>query len=124
MSRINRFLISESLYHTWQECRQWSLEKELFDHRLIQLCDKKENWGDKPFCMLNYWREINGYHKFVKEQWSNLNVEGWGMFVLKEKFKMIIGSLKEWHKKNTQNLDSRIKDIKLEINNLEAKGEE
>lgn len=35
------------------------------------------------------------YHNFVKDQWLSMNVEGWGMFVLKEKLKMMKAKLKE-----------------------------
>jgi hypothetical protein len=34
-----------------------------------------------------------------KDQWHSFNVQGWGGYVLilKEKFKLIKGSLKKWH---------------------------
>lgn len=36
------------------------------------------------FHMLRSSKEVEGYHKVAKEQWRGLNVEGWGMYVLKE----------------------------------------
>jgi exonuclease III len=85
MSRIDRILISESWIRDWPDSKQWSLDKELSDHCPIMLCESEQNWGPKPFRMLNCWKDIDGYHNFVKEQWRELSVEGWGMYVLKEK---------------------------------------
>ncbi|MCI21971.1 endonuclease/exonuclease/phosphatase family protein, partial [Trifolium medium] len=60
----------------------------------------------------------------VKEAWRDLNFEGWGGFVLKEKLKAIKKSLREWHRKHCQNLGERIKEVKEVIRRLEVKGEE
>lgn len=73
--------------------------------------------------MLNCWKFIDGYHCLVREQWLNWKVEGWGMFVLKEKLKLIKRKLKEWHKSHTQNLDGKINSAKEELNNIESKDE-
>jgi hypothetical protein len=123
MSRIDRFLISEAWSRDWPNCKQWCLEKELSDHCPIMLCESTQNWGPKPFRMLKCWKDIEGYHQFVKEQWRDIKVEGWGMFVLKEKLKRIKEKLKGWHKSHTQNLVGRIKEAKEELNRLEIKGE-
>jgi hypothetical protein len=58
--------------------------------------------------MLKCWKDIPGYHQFVREKWSALQIDGWGGFVLKEKFKSIKLTLKEWHEAHSQNLPSRI----------------
>jgi hypothetical protein len=50
-------------------------------------------------------------------------VEGWGMFALKEKLKMIKVQLNEWHKRHTQNLGTKIKEAKEDLKKLELKGE-
>ncbi|XP_058746287.1 uncharacterized protein LOC131619177 [Vicia villosa] len=52
-----------------------------------------------------------------------MKVDGWGMYVLKEKLKLIKGKLKDWHKQHTQNLEGKIKSAKKELNFLEFKGE-
>ncbi|PNX72998.1 cysteine-rich receptor-like protein kinase [Trifolium pratense] len=123
MSRIDRFLISEAWSREWPKCKQWCLDKELSDHCPIMLCEKEQNWGPKPFRMLSCWKETAGYHKYVREQWNDIKVEGWGMYVLKEKFKLIKVRLKEWHKRHTQNLEAKIKEAKEDLKRLEIKGE-
>jgi len=41
----------------------------------------------------------------VREKCGSYNIEGWGAYVLKEKLKLIKGSLKEWHQRHSQNLN-------------------
>jgi hypothetical protein len=123
MSRIDRFLISEAWFREWPTSKQWCLDKELSDHCPIMMCEVDQNWGPKPFCMLNCWKNIEGYHMFVKDQWRELKVEGWGMYVLKEKLKLIKEKLKGWHKEHTQNLEGKIKEVKTELKRLELKEE-
>ncbi|GAU41193.1 hypothetical protein TSUD_26180 [Trifolium subterraneum] len=65
-----------------------------------------------------------GYNLFVREKWNSFQVNGWGGFVLKEKFKMIKAALKEWHTTHTQNLPSRIDSLKVRQSCLDQKGEE
>lgn len=50
-------------------------------------------------------------------------MEGWGGFVLKEKFKLIKMALKEWHHRHSQNLPARILPLKESISALDKKGE-
>jgi hypothetical protein len=53
--------------------------------------------------MLKCWRDIFGYNLFVRKRWLSFQFDGWGGFVLKEKFKKIKVALKEWHAAHTQN---------------------
>ncbi|GAU10874.1 hypothetical protein TSUD_426010, partial [Trifolium subterraneum] len=64
------------------------------------------------------------YNSFVKEKWKSFQVDGWGGFVLKEKFKMIKMALKDWHKTHTHNLPSRIESLQDRLATLDVKGEE
>jgi len=59
------------------------------------LFDDETNWGPKLFCMLKCWAEFLGYHDFVRNNWRLFEVEGWGGYVLKNKFKLVKGSLNE-----------------------------
>jgi hypothetical protein len=74
--------------------------------------------------MLKCWRDVPGYQNFVRDKWNSLQVEIWGGFVLKEKLKLIKGSLREWHKAHAQNLPSRIDSLKARLYVLDVKGEE
>ncbi|PNX65133.1 cysteine-rich receptor-like protein kinase, partial [Trifolium pratense] len=59
-----------------------------------------------------------------RDKWKSFQVDGWGGYVLKEKFKMIKAALKEWHTAHVQNLPSRIETLKVKLSTLDEKGEE
>jgi len=63
-------------------------------HCLILLKDSKVDWGPKPFRNLNCWFQDNGFKGFVENSWKDIEIQGWGAYVLKEKLKRLMGSLK------------------------------
>jgi len=50
-------------------------------------------------------------------------VDGWGGYVLKEKFKLIKIALKEWHASHSRNLSATIDTLKDRLGDLDCKGE-
>ncbi|PNY13834.1 cysteine-rich receptor-like protein kinase [Trifolium pratense] len=123
MSRLDRFLLSEVWCQNWPNCLQIALPRGLSDHCPIVLSVDEENWGPKPFHMLRSWSDMPRYKEFVIEKWRSFNVYGWGGFVLKEKLKLLKGSLKEWHLNHGRNIEGRIKETKDRIHDLDVKGE-
>jgi len=73
--------------------------------------------------MLKCLENFAGYNSFVRNKWNSFQVEGWGGFVLKEKFKLIKLALREWHQIHSQNLPAKILSLKHRISNLDLKGE-
>jgi len=73
--------------------------------------------------MLKCWENFLGYKTFVCEQWNSFLVEGWGGYVLKEKFKLIKLALKDWHQRHSQNIPSKILLLKDKITVIDLKGE-
>jgi len=123
MGRIDRILLSESWCVTWPDCFQLALARGLSDHCPLVLSIDEENWGLRPLQMLKCWENFAGYDIFVREKWNSFQVEGWGGFVLKEKFKLIKLALREWHQTHSQNLPAKIVSLKDRISNLDLKGE-
>ncbi|PNX69688.1 cysteine-rich receptor-like protein kinase, partial [Trifolium pratense] len=123
MSRLDRFLLSEEWCLAWPNCRQVARMRGLSDHCPLVLSANEEDWGPRPSRMLKCWKDIPGYHLFVREKWNSFQIEGWGGYMLKEKFKMIKASLREWHKAHTQNLPGRIETLKGRLSALDEKGE-
>ncbi|GAU40603.1 hypothetical protein TSUD_28090 [Trifolium subterraneum] len=95
MSRLDRFLLSEELCLTWPNCIQEAHLRGLSDHCPLILEVDEENWGPRPSRMLKCWKDIPGYHQLVRDKWNTMQIERWGGFVFKEKFKIIKGVLKE-----------------------------
>lgn len=123
MSRIDRFLISEEWCLIWPNCTQVAQLRGLSDHCPLILSVDEENWGPRPSRFLKCWSDTPGYKQFVINKWKSFQVEGWGGYVLKEKFKLIKVALKEWHSAHSQNLPVKISSLKDRLAELDSKGE-
>ncbi|KEH25499.1 endonuclease/exonuclease/phosphatase family protein [Medicago truncatula] len=82
-----------------------------------------ENWGPKPSRFLKCWSDTNVYAEFVNTKSKSFQVDGWGGYVLKEKFKLMKAALKEWYAEHTQNLSGKIVSLKQRLAVLDGKGE-
>lgn len=119
MSRIDRFLLSESWCLTWPNCVQMASSRGLSDHCSLQLSIDVENWGPRSLRMLKRWENFPGYKIFVRDKWNSFSVEGWGGYLLKEKLKLFKLALKEWHQQHSQNLPAKIKSLKDKITTID-----
>ncbi|GAU48313.1 hypothetical protein TSUD_405300 [Trifolium subterraneum] len=107
-----------------EERRSVSRMRGLSDYCPLVLAENEEERGPRPSRMLKCWKDVLGYNSFVKEKWKSYQVNGWGGFMLIEKFRMIKMALKDWHKTYTQNLPSRIESLQDRFATLDVKGEE
>jgi len=108
MSRLDRFLLSEKWCAVWPNSIQVAYQRGLSDHVPLMLHIDEANWGPRLLRMLKCWSDYPGYANFVREQWTSFQVQGWGIYVLRQKLKMIKNSLKEWHRQHSQNLEGKI----------------
>jgi len=60
----------------------------------------------------------------VKEKLISFHIDRWEGYVLKERLKLIKGSLKEWHQSDTQNLEAKFIKAKDRLSSLDVKSEE
>ena len=95
MSRLDRFLLSSTWCETWPNCIQFANQRGLSDHVPLVLYEGEDNWGPRPFRMLKCWDELPSYEQYVCDKWGSYIIDGWGAFVLKEKLKLLKGSLRE-----------------------------
>jgi len=123
MSRIDRFLITKEWCSAWPNCMQVAQLRCLSDHCPLILFVDEENWGPRPSWFLKCWSDTPGYKQFVTDKWKTLQVEGWGGYVLKEKFKLIKLALKEWHTSHAQNLSAKIASLKDRLAEFDGKEE-
>ncbi|CAJ2662883.1 unnamed protein product [Trifolium pratense] len=124
MSRLDKFLLTGEWCLTWPNCTQVARMRGLSDHCPLVLVADEEDWGPRPLRMLKCWKDVPGYHLFVREKWNSFQIDGWGGFVLKEKFRWIKTALKDWHSSHTQNLPSRIESLKDRLAVFDEKGGE
>ncbi|GJW31640.1 RNA-directed DNA polymerase, eukaryota [Tanacetum coccineum] len=70
MSKLDRFLISESLMSSCPNISAITLDRFLSDHRPILLRESKYDYGPIPFRFFHYWFEVDGFVKLVEETWN------------------------------------------------------
>ncbi|GJT95097.1 RNA-directed DNA polymerase, eukaryota [Tanacetum coccineum] len=83
MSKLDRFLVSDNLLHTYPHLSAISLERFLSDHRPILLREHHLDYGPTPFRFFHYWCEIDGFKNLVEDAWKDSpNNEGNAMLNL------------------------------------------
>ncbi|XP_057419451.1 uncharacterized protein LOC130713677 [Lotus japonicus] len=122
-SRIDRFLISHEWLLQWPNCEQVGLARDISYHCPLLLRSVFQDWGLKPFRVLNCWLEHPGFSGLVEKTLAENQVVGWGAFVLKEKLKRLKLKLKDWNKEVFGDLRTRRNGVVQKINELDQKEE-
>ncbi|PNX93422.1 cysteine-rich receptor-like protein kinase, partial [Trifolium pratense] len=120
MSRLDRFLLSDGFLKKSGVTSQWIGERDISDHCPVWLLCSQINWGPKPFRVVNGWLEHPDFKAFVEASWQSYNISGKKAFVLKEKFKLLRESLKNWNKEVFGFLDLNIEKTVRDINEFEG----
>nr|GEV58834.1 RNA-directed DNA polymerase, eukaryota [Tanacetum cinerariifolium] len=71
MSKLDRFLISDSLLCSCPNISSITLDRYLFDHRPILMREVYYDYGLMPFRFLHYWFEVDGFDKFIEDSWKD-----------------------------------------------------
>ncbi|XP_058746451.1 uncharacterized protein LOC131619364 [Vicia villosa] len=98
MSRLDRFLLSDSFIKEWKVNGQHIGDRDISDHAPIWLKDSRKNWGPKPFKFNNLWFKHEEFDTFVKEEWSKMTMKGRGDYYLVEKLKTLKSRISWWNK--------------------------
>ncbi|XP_057426355.1 uncharacterized protein LOC130719764 [Lotus japonicus] len=123
-SRIDRFLLSYECLNLWPNCSQLVLNWDISDHCPLLLRCVVQEWGPKPFRVLNCWFQDHRFEAFVKQSWGEAHVNGWGAFTLKEKLKILKSKLKLWNSEVFGDLKTRRNLAVIRINELDILEEE
>ncbi|KAK2436747.1 hypothetical protein QL285_021719 [Trifolium repens] len=124
MSRIDRIMVSDDWVSTWGVQSLRILARDVSDHcpLLLKRCDIVSR--PKPFRFCNHWLLHRDFKGLVEGLWSSYNLEGWMGYILKEKLKLLKGSLKEWNKAEFGKMEVSIKNLILRIRDKDLRGEQ
>ncbi|GJW59932.1 RNA-directed DNA polymerase, eukaryota [Tanacetum coccineum] len=101
MSKLDRFLVSESLLNTCPNISAITLERYLSDHRPILLREYHFDYGPTPFRFFHYWFEMEGFSKIVEDAWKESpSDESNAMISMMGKLKFLKTKIREWNKTN------------------------
>ncbi|GJS65283.1 putative RNA-directed DNA polymerase, eukaryota, reverse transcriptase zinc-binding domain protein [Tanacetum coccineum] len=71
MSKLDRFLVSDSFLDIFPNATGVVLEKGRPDHRPIFLKESVVDYGPTPFWFFHSWLELDGFHNLVIDTWNN-----------------------------------------------------
>nr|GFA05306.1 RNA-directed DNA polymerase, eukaryota, reverse transcriptase zinc-binding domain protein [Tanacetum cinerariifolium] len=71
MSKLDRFLISDSLLCSCPNISSITLDRYLSDHRPIFMREVYYDYGPVPFRFFHYWFEVDGFDKFIEDSWKD-----------------------------------------------------
>ncbi|GJS89443.1 RNA-directed DNA polymerase, eukaryota [Tanacetum coccineum] len=98
MSKLDRFLISQSLMSSCPNISAITLDRYLSDHRPILLRESKYDYGPIPFRFFHYWFEVDGFEKLVEESWTEAPLDGSNaMLNLMKKLKYLKKKISVWN---------------------------
>ncbi|GJU85920.1 RNA-directed DNA polymerase, eukaryota, reverse transcriptase zinc-binding domain protein [Tanacetum coccineum] len=121
MSKLDRFLISESLISLCPNISAITLDRYLSDHRPILLRESKYDYGPIPFLFFHYWLEVDGFEKLVKDTWSEASVDtSNAMLNLMKKLKYLKKKICAWNKDMRKNSKNSKLMLKAELSELDS----
>ncbi|GJY49198.1 RNA-directed DNA polymerase, eukaryota [Tanacetum coccineum] len=108
MSKLDRFLISESLLISCPNISAITLDRFLSDHRPILLRESSFDYGPTPFRFFHYWLEVDGFDKLVSDTWQEpLEVGPNHMLNLMNKLKNLKKKIRTWNKERQNSKSSK-----------------
>ncbi|GAU22765.1 hypothetical protein TSUD_129770 [Trifolium subterraneum] len=120
MSRIDRFFMSDGFAAKYDITGQSIRDRDISDHFPVWLIVSSNNWGPKPFRVINGWLDHPDFFPFVENTWKSFDVHGKKAFILKEKFKLLKGCLRKWNREVYGYLDLNIDKTVNDINDIES----
>ncbi|XP_058759249.1 uncharacterized protein LOC131632522 [Vicia villosa] len=120
MSRLDRFLLEDSIVDRWGVVGQMIGSRDISDHCPIWIISDKADWGPKPFKIVNAWFDNKEFLPFVEKEWLSLKVSGRADFVLKEKFRLLKVALRRWITEVFGKIDLEIEGDRFEINEADS----
>ncbi|GKA60238.1 RNA-directed DNA polymerase, eukaryota [Tanacetum coccineum] len=109
MSKLDRFLVSESFLNKCPNVNAITLERFLSDHRPILLRESNVDYGPTPFRFYHHWIEMEGFCKMVEDGWKDSTCDNSNaMRNLVDKLKYLKKVIRLWNKSNALR-DSRTK---------------
>ncbi|GJW09970.1 RNA-directed DNA polymerase, eukaryota [Tanacetum coccineum] len=120
MSKLDRFLIFETLFNSCLNILAITLERYLSDHRPILLRESHFDYGPTSFRFFHYWIDMEGFSKVVEDAWREGPCdEANAMMNMMMKLKFLKTKIREWNKENMLNMKNVKAKHKEELKALE-----
>nr|GFA84289.1 RNA-directed DNA polymerase, eukaryota [Tanacetum cinerariifolium] len=121
MSKLDRFLVSDSLLCNCPRISSVTLDRYLSDHRPILLRESIYDYGPVPFKFYHYWFEIDGFDKLVEDSWNEIHVVDNNAYMrFMKKLKLLKERIKAWNSSYRELTNCRKNTLKTELTNLDS----
>nr|GEW08396.1 RNA-directed DNA polymerase, eukaryota [Tanacetum cinerariifolium] len=90
MSKLDRFLVFDSLLCNCPRISSMTLDRYLSDHRPNLLRESIYDYGPIHFKFYHYWFEIDGFDKLVEDSWNEIHAVDLEREVSKEEVKRAV----------------------------------
>ncbi|GKF13137.1 RNA-directed DNA polymerase, eukaryota, reverse transcriptase zinc-binding domain protein, partial [Tanacetum coccineum] len=122
MSKLDRFLVSESFYEFFPHITGVVLEKGVPDHRPILLKESEVDYGPTPFCFFHSWLEMDGFQNLVIDTWKNDGiVEFNGLVLFKKKLQNLKQVIRKWVALKKSDSFKMKKEYQQRLSSIDAK---
>ncbi|GJU67009.1 RNA-directed DNA polymerase, eukaryota [Tanacetum coccineum] len=120
MSKLDRFLISDSLLCSCPNISSTSLDRYLSDHRPILMREVSYDYGPVPFIFFHYWFEIEGFDKLVEDSWKEAPVTDSNAYLkMMKKLRYLKDRIRVWSRLNKESSNRRKRSLKSELVDLD-----
>ncbi|GJU52083.1 RNA-directed DNA polymerase, eukaryota, reverse transcriptase zinc-binding domain protein [Tanacetum coccineum] len=120
MSKLDRFVISDSLMCSCPNISSTSLDRYLSDHRLILMREVSYDYGPVPFRFFHYWFEIEGFDKLVEDSWKEAPVTDSNSYLkMMKKLRYLKDKIRVWSRLNKESSNRRKRSLKYELVDLD-----
>ncbi|GJR11951.1 RNA-directed DNA polymerase, eukaryota [Tanacetum coccineum] len=121
MSKLDSFLIYDSLLCECPRISSVTLDRYLSDHRPIIIRESMYDYGPTPFKFYHYWFEIVGFDKFVEDSWNEILVTDTNDYVkFLKKLKVLKERIKLWNSSYREHMNCRKNNLKTELTNIDS----
>ncbi|GJZ62103.1 putative RNA-directed DNA polymerase, eukaryota, reverse transcriptase zinc-binding domain protein [Tanacetum coccineum] len=122
MSKLDRFLVSESFFETFPHATGLVLEKGVPDHRPILIKESIVDYGPTPLWSFHSWLEMDGFHDLVVQTWSNDGiVDGNGFILFKKKLQNLKKVIRVGNASRKSNTYTLKKDHQNQLSLIDSK---
>ncbi|XP_071731071.1 uncharacterized protein [Rutidosis leptorrhynchoides] len=117
-SKLDRFLLSDSIFLIWLNISSKTLDRDLSDHCPIILKNNFLDSGPKPIRVFDTWLELKDADTVIKRAWMIPIIGNRPNCIFRNKLKNVKMELKKLSNQ-LDNIDSQIRDHLSECNNWE-----
>nr|GEU78239.1 nucleotide-binding alpha-beta plait domain-containing protein [Tanacetum cinerariifolium] len=121
MSKLDRFLISDSLLCSCPNISSITLDWYLSDHRPIPMREVYYDYGPVPFRFFHYWFEVDGFDKFIEDSWKDAPIiESNALVRMMKKLKYLKEKIRMWNKLNKEKSHKSKRSLLAELADCDA----